>query len=157
QAKFTPSVTAHGDPTTTSPRTLTTEGDGSQWRHEHRETQTVGTLHDQYQTKISTWANEMKDSGETIRTAVYIGVGVSAGLALALIFGVLILKWYSYKKQKLQTSSLITLANLPPVGIANAGAGRNRSEENVYTIEENVYEVENSNEYYCYVSGGQPS
>lgn len=99
----------------------------------------------------------MKDSGETIRTAVYIGVGVSAGLALALIFGVLILKWYSYKKKKLQNSSLITLANLPPAGLVNAGAGRNRSEENIYTIEENIYEIQNSNEYYCYVSSGQPS
>ncbi|XP_052614302.1 hepatitis A virus cellular receptor 2 homolog isoform X2 [Peromyscus californicus insignis] len=121
------------------------------------ETQTLGTLHDETPTQISTWSDEMKDSGETIRTAVYIGVGVSAGLALALIIGVLILKWYSYKKKKLQTSSLITLANLPPVGLSNAGAGRNRSEENVYTIEENIYETENSNEYYCYVSGGQPS
>ncbi|XP_052614301.1 hepatitis A virus cellular receptor 2 homolog isoform X1 [Peromyscus californicus insignis] len=156
-AKFTLPATAHGDPATTSPRTLTTEGDGSRWRHEHRETQTLGTLHDETPTQISTWSDEMKDSGETIRTAVYIGVGVSAGLALALIIGVLILKWYSYKKKKLQTSSLITLANLPPVGLSNAGAGRNRSEENVYTIEENIYETENSNEYYCYVSGGQPS
>ncbi|XP_035316814.1 hepatitis A virus cellular receptor 2 homolog isoform X1 [Cricetulus griseus] len=107
--------------------------------------------------QISTWADDMKDSGETIRMAIYIGVGVSAGLALALIFGVLILKWYSYKKKKLQNSSLITLANLPPVGIANAGAGRNRSEENIYTIEENIYEMQNSNEYYCYASNGQPS
>ncbi|XP_036054268.1 hepatitis A virus cellular receptor 2 [Onychomys torridus] len=156
-AKFTLPTTAHGDPATTSPRTLTTKRDGFRWRHEHRETQTLGTLHDGTPTQISTWSDEMKDSRETIRTAVYIGVGVSAGLALALIFGVLILKWNSYKKKKLQTSSLITLANLPPVGIANEGAGRNRSEENVYTIEENIYETENSNEYYCYVSGGQPS
>ncbi|KAL1780343.1 hepatitis A virus cellular receptor 2, partial [Sigmodon hispidus] len=117
------------------------------------ETQTLGTLHDKTQTNISTLADEMKDdSGETIRTAVYIGVGVSAGLALALIFAILILKWYSYKKKKLQNSSLITLANLPPMGLVNAGASRNRSEANIYTIEENVYEIENSNEYYCYVS-----
>lgn len=53
--------------------------------------------------------------------------------------------------------SLITLANLPPVGLTNARAGRNRSEENVYTIEENIYEIENANEYYCYVTSGQPS
>ncbi|XP_038942383.1 hepatitis A virus cellular receptor 2 homolog isoform X2 [Rattus norvegicus] len=66
------------------------------------ETQTLVTLHDNNGTKISTWADEIKDSGETIRTAVHIGVGVSAGLALALILGVLILKWYSSKKKKLQ-------------------------------------------------------
>lgn len=53
--------------------------------------------------------------------------------------------------------SLITLANLPPVGLTNAGAGRNRSEENIYIIEENIYEIENANEYYCYVTSGQPS
>uniref|UniRef100_A0A8C8TY72 Hepatitis A virus cellular receptor 2 n=1 Tax=Peromyscus maniculatus bairdii TaxID=230844 RepID=A0A8C8TY72_PERMB len=143
-AKFTLPATAHGNPATTSPRTPTTEGDGSRWRHEHR-----GMC-----LQISTWSDEMKDSGETIRTAVYIGVGVSAGLALALIFGVLILKC---KLLVLYFHSLITLANLPPVGLVNAGAGRNRSEENVYTIEENIYEMENSNEYYCYISGGQPS
>lgn len=149
-AKITPVVPARGYPTPTSPRTLTTKGDGS-------ETQTLGTLQDKSQTQISTWTDEVKDSGETIRTAVYIGVGVSAGLALTLIFGVLFLKWYSYKKKKLQNSSLITLANLPPVGLTNAGAGRHRSEENVYTIEENIYEIENANEYYCYVTSGQPS
>ncbi|XP_075848958.1 hepatitis A virus cellular receptor 2 homolog isoform X1 [Microtus pennsylvanicus] len=149
-AKITPVVPARGYPTPTSPRTLTTKGDGS-------ETQTLGTLQDKSQTQISTWTDEVKDSGETIRTAVYIGVGVSAGLALALIFGVLFLKWYSYKKKKLQNSSLITLANLPPVGLTNAGASRHRSEENVYTIEENIYEIENANEYYCYVTSGQPS
>ncbi|XP_052052200.1 hepatitis A virus cellular receptor 2 homolog isoform X2 [Apodemus sylvaticus] len=121
------------------------------------ETQTLVTLHDNNRTKIFTWADEIKDSGETIRTAVYIGVGISAGLALALILGVLILKWYSYKKKKLQSLSLITLANFPPGGLANTGAGRIRSEENIYTIEENVYEMENSNEYYCYISSQQPS
>ncbi|EDM04175.1 hepatitis A virus cellular receptor 2 [Rattus norvegicus] len=149
-AKVIPAGTAHGDSTTASPRTLTTEGSGS-------ETQTLVTLHDNNGTKISTWADEIKDSGETIRTAVHIGVGVSAGLALALILGVLILKWYSSKKKKLQDLSLITLANSPPGGLVNAGAGRIRSEENIYTIEENIYEMENSNEYYCYVSSQQPS
>lgn len=148
--KVTPAGTAHGDSTTASPRTLTTSGNGS-------ETQTLVTLHDNNGTKISTWADELKDSGETIRTAVYIGVGISAGLALALILGVLILKWYSYKKKKLQNLSLITLANLPPGGLANTGAGRIRSEENIYTIEENVYEMENSNEYYCSIRSQQPS
>ncbi|XP_063125565.1 hepatitis A virus cellular receptor 2 homolog isoform X5 [Rattus norvegicus] len=64
---------------------------------------------------------------------------------------------YSSKKKKLQDLSLITLANSPPGGLVNAGAGRIRSEENIYTIEENIYEMENSNEYYCYVSSQQPS
>ncbi|XP_031209632.1 hepatitis A virus cellular receptor 2 isoform X2 [Mastomys coucha] len=121
------------------------------------ETQTLVTVHDDNLIKMFTWADEIKDSRETIRTAVHLGVGISAGLALALILGVLILKWYSYKKKKLQNLSLITLANLPPGGLANAGAGRIHSEENIYTIEENVYEMENSNEYYCYVSSQQPS
>lgn len=53
--------------------------------------------------------------------------------------------------------SLITLANPPPGGLVNAGAGRIRSEENIYTIEENIYEMENSNEYYSYVSSQPPS
>ncbi|XP_028633518.1 hepatitis A virus cellular receptor 2 isoform X2 [Grammomys surdaster] len=149
-AKVTPAETAHGESTPASPTSLTTSGNDS-------ETQTLVTLHDNNGTKISTWADEIKDSGETIRTAIHIGVGVSAGLALALILGVLILKWYSYKKKKLQNLSLITLANFPPGGLVNAGAGRIRSEENVYTIEENIYEIENSNEYYCYVSSQQPS
>ncbi|XP_049994539.1 hepatitis A virus cellular receptor 2 [Alexandromys fortis] len=56
------------------------------------ETQTLGTLQDKSQTQISTWTNEMKDSGETIRTAVHTGVRVFAGLALTFIFGVLFLK-----------------------------------------------------------------
>uniref|UniRef100_A0A8C6QLK3 Hepatitis A virus cellular receptor 2 n=2 Tax=Nannospalax galili TaxID=1026970 RepID=A0A8C6QLK3_NANGA len=148
-AKFTPARTAQGDFTTALPRTLTTEGNGS-------ETQTLGSLHDKNQTQISTLTDELKDSGEVIRTSVYIGAGVFAGLVLALIFGALILKWYSHKKNKFQNSSLITLANLPPVGLANAVANGMRSEENIYSIEENVYEVENSNEYYCYVLSGQP-
>ncbi|XP_021502085.1 hepatitis A virus cellular receptor 2 homolog isoform X1 [Meriones unguiculatus] len=149
-AKITPAGITHGASATASPRMLTTELNGS-------ETQTLGTLVDKNQTKISTLADEMEDSGETIRTAVYIGVGVSAGLALALIFAVLVLKWYSYKKKKTQNLSLITLANFPPVGLTNAGAGRVWPEENIYTIEENVYEMESSNEYYCYVNSRQPS
>ncbi|XP_041532493.1 hepatitis A virus cellular receptor 2 homolog isoform X2 [Microtus oregoni] len=42
-AKFAPAVPARGYPTPTSPRTLTTKGDGS-------ETQTLGTLQDKSQT-----------------------------------------------------------------------------------------------------------
>uniref|UniRef100_A0A2K5DUF9 Hepatitis A virus cellular receptor 2 n=1 Tax=Aotus nancymaae TaxID=37293 RepID=A0A2K5DUF9_AOTNA len=105
--------------------------------------------------QLSTLAHELQDAGATIRIGVYIGAGVSAGLALALIFGALIFKWYSHSKAKLQNLSLITLANLPPSGLANAAAEGIRSEENIYTIEENVYEIEEPSEYYCSVSSGQ--
>uniref|UniRef100_G3RXQ5 Hepatitis A virus cellular receptor 2 n=1 Tax=Gorilla gorilla gorilla TaxID=9595 RepID=G3RXQ5_GORGO len=128
------------------------------------ETQTLGSLPDINLTQISTLANELRDSGlanelwdsgATIRIGIYIGAGICAGLALALIFGALIFKWYSHSKEKIQNLSLISLANLPPSGLANAVAEGIRSEENIYTIEENVYEVEEPNEYYCYVSSGQ--
>uniref|UniRef100_A0A2I3T402 Hepatitis A virus cellular receptor 2 n=1 Tax=Pan troglodytes TaxID=9598 RepID=A0A2I3T402_PANTR len=117
------------------------------------ETQTLGSLPDINLTQISTLAselrdsrlaNDLRDSGATIRIGIYIGAGICAGLALALIFGALIFK-----------CNLISLANLPPSGLANAVAEGIRSEENIYTIEENVYEVEEPNEYYCYVSSGQ--
>uniref|UniRef100_A0A8C5UKQ3 Hepatitis A virus cellular receptor 2 n=1 Tax=Microcebus murinus TaxID=30608 RepID=A0A8C5UKQ3_MICMU len=113
------------------------------------ETQTLGILHDKNQTQISTLANELQDPGVSSRIAVYIGAGISAGLALTLIFGALIFKWYSHRKEKLQNSSLISFTNLPPSGLENAIAAGMRSEENIYTIEENVYELEDSNEYYC--------
>ncbi|XP_021795596.2 hepatitis A virus cellular receptor 2 isoform X2 [Papio anubis] len=119
------------------------------------ETQTLGSLPDVNLTQIFTLTNELRDSGATIRTAIYIAAGISAGLALALIFGALIFKWYSHSKEKTQNLSLISLANIPPSGLANAVAEGIRSEENIYTIEEDVYEVEEPNEYYCYVSSGQ--
>lgn len=136
--------------TTAFPRMLTTKGRGS-------ETQTLETLHDKNLTQISTLDNELQDSGATTRIGVYIGAGVSAGLALALIFGALILIWYSHSKEKLQNSSLVTLANLPPLGLENAGAEGMRSEENIYTIEENIYEMEDPYEYYCSVNSEQQS
>ncbi|XP_039732417.1 hepatitis A virus cellular receptor 2 isoform X3 [Pteropus medius] len=149
-AKVTPAWTAWRDITTAFPRLLTTEGHDS-------ETQTMETFHDRSQPQISTLANELQDAGATTRISVYIGAGISAGLTLVLIFGALILKWYSHKKEKLQNSSLITLANLPPLGLANTVAEGMRSEENIYTIEENIYEMEDPSEYYCYVSSGQQS
>uniref|UniRef100_A0A2K5DUM8 Hepatitis A virus cellular receptor 2 n=1 Tax=Aotus nancymaae TaxID=37293 RepID=A0A2K5DUM8_AOTNA len=133
-AKVTPAPTLPRDSTAAFPRMLTTEDHGPQ---------------------LSTLAHELQDAGATIRIGVYIGAGVSAGLALALIFGALIFKWYSHSKAKLQNLSLITLANLPPSGLANAAAEGIRSEENIYTIEENVYEIEEPSEYYCSVSSGQ--
>uniref|UniRef100_A0A2K5S653 Hepatitis A virus cellular receptor 2 n=1 Tax=Cebus imitator TaxID=2715852 RepID=A0A2K5S653_CEBIM len=148
-AKVTPAPTLPGDSTAAFPRMLTTKDHGP------AETQTLEILHDKNLTQLSTLANELQDAGATIRIGVYIGAGVSAGLALALIFGALIFKWYSHSKAKLQNLSLITLANLPPSGLANAAAEGIRSEENIYTIEENVYEMEEPSEYYCSVSSGQ--
>ncbi|XP_069849999.1 hepatitis A virus cellular receptor 2 isoform X2 [Dipodomys merriami] len=119
------------------------------------ETQTLPTLHDENTTQIHTLARNFQDSEATTRTSIYIGAGVSAGLVLALMFVALLLTWYSHRKRNLQNLSLITLANLPPSGLANAAAERMRSEENIYTIEENAYEVEDP--YYCYVSNGRQS
>ncbi|KAI6049020.1 hepatitis A virus cellular receptor 2 isoform X1 [Marmota monax] len=148
-AKVNPAPTAQRDVTTVLPRMLTTEGHGSV------ETQTLGTFHDKNQTQISTFADEFQSFGATTRRGLYIGVGISAGLALTLIFSALILKWYSHRKKKLQNSSLITLANPRPSGLANAAADRMRSEENIYIIEENIYEMEDPNEDYCYISSEQ--
>ncbi|XP_032115465.1 hepatitis A virus cellular receptor 2 isoform X3 [Sapajus apella] len=139
-AKVTAAPTLPGDSTAAFPRMLTTKDHGP------AETQTLEILHDKNLTQLSTLANELQDAGATIRIGVYIGAGVSAGLALALIFGALIFKWYSHSKAKLQNLSLITLANLSPSGLANAAAEGIRSEENIYTIEENVYEMEEPKE-----------
>uniref|UniRef100_A0A8C0HUG5 Hepatitis A virus cellular receptor 2 n=1 Tax=Balaenoptera musculus TaxID=9771 RepID=A0A8C0HUG5_BALMU len=125
------------------------------------ETQTLETLHDKNQTvsngEVSTLANELQDLGATTRIGLYIGAGVSAGLALVLISGALILKWYSDSKEKIHNLSLITLANLPPSGLVNTAGEGTHAEENIYIIEENVYEMEDPYEYYCSVSSGQQS
>ncbi|XP_004404863.1 PREDICTED: hepatitis A virus cellular receptor 2 [Odobenus rosmarus divergens] len=149
-AKVTSARTPWKDFTAAFPRTLTTKGHGA-------ETQTLEALHDNQQTQIPTWANELQDPGTTTRMAVYIGAGISAGLALLLIIGALILTWYSYRKEKLQNSSLVTLANPPPLGLTNTGAGGMHLQENIYIIEENIYEMEDPYEYYCYVNNGQQS
>ncbi|XP_023582335.1 hepatitis A virus cellular receptor 2 isoform X1 [Trichechus manatus latirostris] len=148
-AKVTTARTPRRNFTATVPRMLTTKGHGS------AETQTRETLHGCNQTQKSTLANELQDPTVTTQITIYIGIGSSAGLALVLIFGALILKWYSHKKEKLQNSSLVSMANLPPSGFVNAVAAGMHSEENIYTIEENVYEVEDSDEYYCYISDWQ--
>ncbi|XP_010853576.1 PREDICTED: hepatitis A virus cellular receptor 2 isoform X1 [Bison bison bison] len=129
---------------------LTTKGPVS-------ETRTLKTLHDKNQTEISTLAIELQDMGATTRTGLYIGAGVFAGLALILISGGLILKWYSDRKEKIQNSSLITLANLSPSGLANTAAEGMHPVENIYIIEENVYEEEDPYECYCSVNSGQQS
>ncbi|XP_059555016.1 hepatitis A virus cellular receptor 2 isoform X2 [Myotis daubentonii] len=87
-AKVTPAGTPRRAFTTAFPRIFTTEEHGS------AETQTLETLHDKNQTQISTLADELQDSGyKTTRISVYIGAGITAGLALVLIFGALILKF----------------------------------------------------------------
>nr|XP_045009072.1 hepatitis A virus cellular receptor 2 homolog isoform X2 [Jaculus jaculus] len=121
------------------------------------ETQTLRTLQDRNETQLFTLTEERQDSAAATRLGAYVGAGVAAGLALTLIVGALVLKWHFHRKRQLQSSSLITLANLPPMGLVNAVSERMRTEENIYTTEENVYEMENSNEYFCYVSSGQPS
>ncbi|XP_048190227.1 hepatitis A virus cellular receptor 2 [Perognathus longimembris pacificus] len=136
-------------PTEVLPRVPVTEEHGS------AETQTLATLHDKNQTQIHPLARNHQDSEATTRMGIYVGVGVPAGLALALLLVALILTWYSHRKRNLQSLSLITLANLPPSGLTNAAAERMRSEENIYTIEENAYEMEDP--YYCYVSNGRRS
>ncbi|XP_058577321.1 hepatitis A virus cellular receptor 2 isoform X2 [Neofelis nebulosa] len=121
------------------------------------ETRTLEALHDKNQTQIPTLANALQDSAVTTRIGIYIGVGISAGLTLILIIAALILTWYSYSKEKLQNSSLVTLANVAPSGLANTVAEGMHSEENIYIIEENIYEIEDPYEYYCYVSSEQLS
>lgn len=149
-AKVTSARTPWTDFTAAFPRVLTTKGRGT-------ETQTLEGLHDKEHTQIPTWATELQDAGATTRMGVYIGAGVSAGLALLLITGALILTWYSYSKEKLQNSSLLTLGSPPPLGLANTGAEGMRSQENIYVIEENIYEMEDPYEYYCYVHNEQQS
>uniref|UniRef100_A0A8D1M3Q3 Ig-like domain-containing protein n=1 Tax=Sus scrofa TaxID=9823 RepID=A0A8D1M3Q3_PIG len=122
------------------------------------ETQTLETLYGKNQTEISTLADELQGMDVTTRTGLYIGVGVSAGLAFILISSALIFKWYSESKDNLQNSSLVTLANLPPPGLPNTAAEGMHSEDNVYIIEENAYEMEDPYEYeFCYVTNGQQS
>ncbi|XP_040299100.1 hepatitis A virus cellular receptor 2 isoform X1 [Herpailurus yagouaroundi] len=149
-AKVTPARPTCRDFGTAFPRMLTTKGYGS-------ETRTLEGLHDKNQTQIPTLANALQDSAVTTRIGIYIGVGISAGLTLILIIAALILTWYSYSKEKLQNSSLVTLANVTPSGLANTVAEGMHSEENIYIIEENIYEMEDPYEYYCYVSSEQLS
>ncbi|XP_040846566.1 hepatitis A virus cellular receptor 2 isoform X2 [Ochotona curzoniae] len=141
-SKVTPAPTPQTDCTTAFPRMLTTEQHGS-GNH------TWGTLHSNSGFSLST---ELQDSTATTGFRVFIGAGVSAGIALIIILGVLSLKWHSHSKEELKNSSLITLANLPPSGLTNAMAQGPRSNDNIYVIEEHVYEVEDANEYYCYVN-----
>ncbi|XP_057586141.1 hepatitis A virus cellular receptor 2 [Hippopotamus amphibius kiboko] len=152
-AKVTAAWTPWRDITTAFPRMFTTEGPGS-------ETQTLETLRDKNQTEIFILANELQDIGATTRIGLHFTAGMSAGLAgltFVLISGAVILKWYFDKKEKIQNSSLITLANLARSGLANTAAEGMHAEENIYVIEENAYEMEDPYEHYCSVSSGQQS
>ncbi|XP_006902046.1 PREDICTED: hepatitis A virus cellular receptor 2 [Elephantulus edwardii] len=140
-AKVTTAWTLRKNLTTIFPQMFTTKG------HSSAETWTWETFHNGNQTKNSTLANEIKDYMTSTRIAVYTAAGISAGLAMFFIIAALILKWYSYKKDTVPNSSLISMANTPPSGFANAA--RMHSEENIYIIEENIYELEDSNQYYC--------
>ena len=51
----------------------------------------------------------------------------------------------------------ITLANLSPSGLANIAAEGMHPVENIYIIEENVYEEEDPYECYCSVNSGHQS
>ncbi|XP_062044759.1 hepatitis A virus cellular receptor 2 isoform X2 [Lepus europaeus] len=84
-AKVIPAPTAQTDRTTAFPRTLTTKEQGS-------ETQTLLTFHDRNQIQGFTLASEFQGSTATTRIHVYVGVGVSAGVAVILVFGACILK-----------------------------------------------------------------
>uniref|UniRef100_A0A8D0MJ99 Ig-like domain-containing protein n=1 Tax=Sus scrofa TaxID=9823 RepID=A0A8D0MJ99_PIG len=152
-ARVTTALTPRRNVTAAAPRMLTTWGPGSV-----AETQTLETLYGKNQTEISTLADELQGMDVTTRTGLYIGVGVSAGLAFILISSALIFKWHSESKDNLQNSSLVTLANLPPPGLPNTAAEGMHSEDNVYIIEENAYEMEDPYEYeFCYVTNGQQS
>ncbi|XP_004689594.1 PREDICTED: hepatitis A virus cellular receptor 2 [Condylura cristata] len=91
------------------------------------------------------------------KLGVICGAGVSAGLLLVLIFGVLIFGCYSHRKEKLQNSSLLASATIAPSGLANMAAQGCHSEENIYVIEENMYEMEDPYAHYCTIIPGQPS
>ena len=53
--------------------------------------------------------------------------------------------------------SIITLPSLSPSGLASTAAEGMHPEENIYIIEENVYEVEDPYECYCSINSGQQS
>lgn len=134
--EVTPAPTAQRGWIPTLPRTLTTEGRGP-------ETQTSGMHHEKNQTQMFTLVKEFQASGATTKLGVYITAGVSAVVALMFIFGALTLLWYFHRKKNSQNASLITLASRLPSGLTNAGAEGIHSQENIYTIEENVYTTEN--------------
>ncbi|XP_017500181.3 hepatitis A virus cellular receptor 2 [Manis javanica] len=147
-AKATLAQTPWRDYTTAFSEMFTSKEHGS-------DTQTPETVHDKSQTQTPTLAIELQDSGAITRIGIYIGAGISAGLALALIFGALILKRYSPNTEKRQNLSLTTSTDLPPSGLVSTVVEGMRSEENIYIIEENMYEMEDPYDYYYYISNGQ--
>ncbi|KAG8508799.1 Hepatitis A virus cellular receptor 2, partial [Galemys pyrenaicus] len=158
-------------PTQTLLGTPTTQG-----YYSEAETQTQEPLHDGNQTQSYSLMTEVSPAGSRMGI-IYMGAGISAGLLLVLIFGVLIFKCYSHKKEKSQDSSLqqslfpepslalemlnsraifcshslVTSASITPSGLVNMATQGSRSEENIYIIEENAYEMEDPYAYYCSV------
>ncbi|XP_074148018.1 hepatitis A virus cellular receptor 2 homolog [Sminthopsis crassicaudata] len=84
---------------------------------------------------ITSPANELQKFEDTIYIGIYIGVSIFLVLVLALALATLILKRHSYTKKKLQESSVISMSNQFP-----KTEERMRAEENIYNIEEDIYE-----------------
>ncbi|XP_055969027.1 hepatitis A virus cellular receptor 2 [Sorex fumeus] len=90
------------------------------------------------------------DAGVPLRTGLYIWAGVSAGFLLICSAVILIAKRLDvYRKADVWVvTRLITLTEEPPIGLAKRAVG----EENIYTIEENVYEIEDPDENYSSIA-----
>ncbi|XP_020830277.1 hepatitis A virus cellular receptor 2 homolog isoform X2 [Phascolarctos cinereus] len=83
----------------------------------------------------------------TTNKEIYIGVGIFIGVLLILILLVFVLKRYFYNRKNAQTLSLTFLASSKNEVVRTATEDGNRAEDNVYTIEDNVYIVEEENAY----------
>ncbi|XP_051834750.1 hepatitis A virus cellular receptor 2 homolog isoform X2 [Antechinus flavipes] len=87
-------------------------------------------------TEITSPANELQKFEDTIHIGIYFGISIFMVLVLILVLATLILKRHSYTKKKLQESSVISMSNPFP-----KTEERMRAEENIYTIEEDIYEI----------------
>ncbi|KAM9069360.1 hepatitis A virus cellular receptor 2 homolog isoform X2 [Sarcophilus harrisii] len=87
-------------------------------------------------TEITSPANELQKFEDTIHIGIYLGVCIFMVLVLTLVLATLIFKRHSYTKKKLQESSVISMSNPFP-----KTEERMRAEENIYTIEEDIYEI----------------
>ncbi|KAM9069358.1 hepatitis A virus cellular receptor 2 homolog isoform X1 [Sarcophilus harrisii] len=86
--------------------------------------------------EITSPANELQKFEDTIHIGIYLGVCIFMVLVLTLVLATLIFKRHSYTKKKLQESSVISMSNPFP-----KTEERMRAEENIYTIEEDIYEI----------------
>ncbi|XP_068958607.1 hepatitis A virus cellular receptor 1 homolog isoform X2 [Petaurus breviceps papuanus] len=89
----------------------------------------------------------LHDQLVTNNKGIYIGVSVFVGLLLILILLVFVLKRYFYNRKNPQTLSLTFLAGSKNEVVRTTTEDGNRAEDNVYTIEDNVYIVEEENAY----------